>query len=142
MLKPYERPGTPLSRRYVGSSEVLECAQVRRRDRHGPAARKILEDGAAQCRSFDRIRARAKLVDQHERARGGMSQYVAEVLHVCAERRQAGRDGLLIADIGEDLVVEGDAAIRSDWRRETRADHRREEADGFEQHGLPARVGT
>ena len=85
MLMPYERPGTPLMRRYVGAScdgvelqrriddaghlrrELLELPEVRGRERRRAARRERLENRPAERRAFLRIGARSQLVDEHER---------------------------------------------------------------------------
>jgi len=88
-------------------------------------------DRAAESGAFDRISARAELVDQHQRAIGGRSEHLGQILDVSAESRQAGKDRLFVADVGVDVVKDGDPRTRIDWRRYSGLDKRRKKSKRF-----------
>ena len=155
---PYDRPGTPLIRRYVGakrdgvelqrrvhdaadlSGQFLERTEVRGRDGERAAGGEILEDRPAERRALRGIGARSELVDQHERIGRRVTQDLAEVLDVRAERREARLDRLLVTDVGEHVVESWDAAAGADGCRHARLRERRQKAERFEQDRLAAGV--
>ena len=160
MLRPYERPGTPLTNRYVGASatesncsdafttpailrrEQLERAQMRRRDGERAARRERLENRAAERRALGGIGAGSQLVDEHEATRAvAPREDLAEVPQVRAEGGEARLDRLLVADVGEAVVEDAGSRLSAPTgagmpacaiaeRRPTR----------LEQHGLAAGV--
>jgi hypothetical protein len=65
---------------------------------------------------------------------------LGEILQMRAERRQARLDRLLVSDIGERVVEDRDAALRTDRRRDSGLRQRRQQTDRLEQDGLAACV--
>ena len=64
------------------------------------------------------------------------------MLHVGGEGAETLLDTLLVADVGKDLAVDGDAGIRRGRDVHAALDHECQEADGFEGHGFAAGVGA
>ena len=54
------------------------------------------------------LRQRAELVDENQRVFGRRAEHFGEILDVRAEGRQARQDRLLVADVGVDVVEDGD----------------------------------
>ena len=63
--------------------------------------RELAEQGAGECRALDRVGTGSDLVEQHERPRRRRLDDVHEVAEVSRERRERGRDGLLVTDVGQ-----------------------------------------
>ena len=100
--------GVDDARRGVG--EELELAVVGRRHRQGAAVEQVLEEGAREGGAFGRVGAGGELVEEDERRRAGALEQLDDVAHVAAERRERLLDALLVADVGEDLFEDGQAA--------------------------------
>src|SRR5439155_24291438 len=88
--------------------KLFQRTEVRGRDRKRSARRQRLKNGSAQCRSFDWICAGPELVDENERVFSRRAEHLREILDVRAEGRQARKDRLLVADVGVDVVDDGD----------------------------------
>ena len=88
---------------------LLDLGVVRRRDRQRRALRELVEQGPRERRALDRVGAGGDLVEQHERARRRRLEHVHEVAEVPRERRERGRDRLLVADVGEHVGEDGHA---------------------------------
>src|SRR5690606_29524292 len=102
----------------------------------------LLQNRAAQCGTLHRIGPGAKFVHQNERPPGCLAQNLGEKLQVCTERGQTRFDALLVPYVREDVI---EYRHRAEWtyrRRDPRLEHRGDEPDGLEQHGLATRVGT
>ena len=81
-----------------------------------PPPRERLERRRGQRPSLGWIGAAANLVEQHERACACASEDLAQHSDVRRKRRQAGRDRLAIADVGEDFAEDGQRRMRADRR--------------------------
>jgi hypothetical protein len=84
--------------------QLLELAQVRRRDGERAASRQRAQDRVRQRAALGRVRAAAHLVDERERIGIRMLQDLAQVLQVRRERGQARLDRLLVTDVREDVA--------------------------------------
>ncbi len=71
-----------------------------------------------------------------------MLQDVSELSEVRRERREARRDGLSIADIGEDPREHGQRRLRSDRWDNAALGHQAQQPDCLDQDGLAAGVRT
>ena len=87
---------------------LLELRVVARRDGEPGLARKSCEQRLCERRPLDRIGAGGDLVEQDERAVSCALEDRNEVPDVAGERREAHGDRLLVADIGEDGVEDGE----------------------------------
>ena len=91
---------TPVGRRGVRLQRVV----VRRRDDDRAAPPEVVDDGGAERAAFDRVGAAADFVEQHERRQLERAIHGDEVGDVRGERAEAGRDRLVVADVGEDRL--------------------------------------
>ena len=100
---------------------------------HGPTAHGLqtLQNGLRQRRPLQGVGARPQLVQKDQRVIVRLLDDGDQVGHVGAEGGQALLDGLLVADVGKDLVEGGDLAPL--LRREEEAAHGHE---GEQAHGL------
>ena len=87
-----------------------------------------------------RIGPARELVEEHERAGLRVVEDAREVPHVSTERRQALREALIVADVGEDDLEDADDAPVAARDRQAGADHERDEAHRLEGDGLSAGV--
>ena len=78
-----------------------------RRQRDGAASRECLERRRGQRPALGRVGAAADFVEQHERPRPRAIEDLAQRGDVRRECRQAGGDGLAVADIGKDTLEYG-----------------------------------
>ena len=120
---------------------LLDLGVVRRRDRERRALRQLVEQGARQRGALDRVGAGGDLVEQHERARRGRLEHVHEVAQVPRERRERGRDRLLVADVGEHVGEDGQAGALG---RDVQAAlvEQRAQPERLQRDRLAARVGA
>ena len=98
-------------------------------------------DGDGQRRAFFGIGGRAQLVEQHQRMRGGVVRDEIDVGDVRGKRRQVLLDGLVVADVGEDGVEDGQLGAVG-RNRNARLRHQRQQADGLQRDRLAAGVGA
>ena len=108
----------------------------------GAAFAAELDDGDGKRRALCRVGTGAELVEEDET----VSVADLEDLHnILCMRREGGKrllDGLLVADVGEDLLVDVDGAAVVGGDMQTALGHEREQADGLERDGLAAGVGA
>ena len=106
-----------------------------------PVRRKEIDNGNCQSRSFIGICAGADFIQQDKRRRMHLLRHLGNVAHVRGESRKIGRNGLLIADIGEYLIEDGKERFA---RRDVKShlSHKGNESQGFEHHCFSARIGA
>ena len=104
------------------------------------ASARVLDDGDGQRRALGRIRARAELVKEQQRALIARLQHTHGVGHVRRERGQRLLDALLVADVGHDLVEHGHGAAVGTRDVQAALRHRREQTDSLERDGLAAGI--
>ena len=115
---------------------------MRRDQRVGPPLQQRLEHRQAQGRPLLRVRSAAQLVQQHE-ARGVRGeQRGLDPDEMAREGGEVLADLLLVADVGEDAVVQGDGGALGRGHREPQPRQQGEEAGRLHGHGLPPRVGA
>ena len=113
---------------------------MRRDDgRHAPVAQ-MRQQRPRQRRAFGRVRARAHLVQQDQRATVRHGQDVDGVGHVRREGAQRLFDALLVADVGVNAAEDAQTGV---VRRQMQAalGHQRHQTGGLQAHGLAAGVG-
>ena len=112
----------------VGGHERLRAARLQRLEQ------RLRERGA-----LDRIGAGRDLVEQHERARARDRDDRGDRAQVARERREAARDRLLVADVGEDLREHGQPR-RARGRSQPALVQRGGEPERLQRDGLAAGV--
>ena len=90
-------------------------------------------------RALERIGARSDLVEQDERHGGRGLEDRDEVSHVPREGREAHRDRLLVADVGEHPVEDGQLDVVGGQAQAALVE-RRDETERLQRDGLAARV--
>ena len=116
---------------------------MRRDDDARAEPRDLFEHGLGEGRPLGRIRPGHDLVEQDDAVAARLPagrEDVAKHGDMARERRQRSLDRLLVADVGEDRLDEGDARAGSACDLQSRANHQAGEPDGLEQHGLAAGV--
>ena len=98
-------------------------------------------DGNGQRGAFFRVGGRTEFVEQHQRMRRGMVRDEIDVGDVRGKRRQVLLDGLIVADIGEDGVEDGQLGAIG-GNRNSRLRHQRQQANRFQRDGLAASIGA
>ena len=98
------------------------------------------EERLRQRGPFDGIGAGGDLVEEDERALGRRVEDRNEVPDVSGERGEAHLDRLLVADVGQHVVEDGQLGVLG--RRAQAALVHRGEPEGLERDGLTARVGA
>ena len=99
----------------------------------------MVEQCLGERRTLDGIGAGGDLVEEHERVRGRALEDPDQVPQVRGEGREAHRDRLLVADVDEDLVEDGQRRLVRRWPQ-TALVERGGEPEGLQRHGLAARV--
>ena len=125
-----------------GVGEDLELAVVGGGDDHAVEVEQFLEQGAGEGGALGGVGAGAELVEQDEGARSGGLDDADDVGHVGGEGGEGLFDRLFVADVGEDVVEDGDAGagLGGDWQ--SGLGHEAEQSDGLEGDGLAAGVGS
>ena len=103
--------GVARARRRVGVGLELGVVGRRRDERAGPD--EVVEQRLGQRRALGRVGPGAELVEQDERARPGRLDDPDDRAQVAGERRQRLGDRLLVADVGEDVAPDRQAAARA-----------------------------
>ncbi len=158
MPSPYERPGTPLSSRYVGSrrcssncSDALtmpgcsvasslsapRCVVATVRVPRAVSASSTAAPSAAPSDGSVPEPSSSTSASESPVARARISPRFRRMR---AERRETGLDRLLVADVGEAIIEERDAALVAHGGGDPRLGHRGEQAERLEQHRLAAGV--
>ena len=115
---------------------------MRRRRNASTALAAELDDGNGQRRTLGRVGSGAELIKQHK------AVFVADLknlYNILCMRRERGKrllDGLLVADVSENLLVDVDRAAVVGRDMQAAFGHEREKADGLERDGLAAGVGA
>ena len=121
--------------------EGLELRVVGRRGREHASLEQGLEYRHRERRTFIRIGAGADFIEQSEISALCLGERRDHVAKMRRERRERLRDGLLVADVGEDPPDHRKAAaVRGN--RETARRHRSEQADRLQGDRLAAGVRT
>ena len=100
----------------------------------------MVEQRLGQRRTLGRIRAGAELVEQHQAAGSGGVDDAHDRAQVPAERGERLRDGLLVADVGEDVAEDRQAAAGRRRHVQPGLVHQRQQAEGPQRDGLAAGV--
>ena len=127
---------------FRGMRKCLEFGIMRGDQSRASGFKQVSEDRARQCRAFLRVGARAKFIEDDQRALIDLFQDADDVGDVTAERAERLLDGLLIADIGIDRVEARQlrAALGGDVQSALR--HEGQQANRFERNRFAARVRT
>ncbi len=109
--------------------------------RHGEPrlGREAVEQRLGERRTLDGIGAGGDLVEEHERLGGRPLEDPDQVPQVGGEGREAHRDRLLVADVDEDLVEDGQRRLVRRWPQAALVE-RGGEPERLQRHGLAARV--
>ncbi len=107
---------------------------------HRPAAGQRQNGSAGKRSAFDRVRPSPQLVQQDEGRLVSVEQDRSEGSDVGTEGRQAGGDGLVVADVREDVLEHGKQRPRSDWRDHAGLRQGADEAHRLDEHGLAAGI--
>ena len=118
---------------------LLQLRVVRSDDGQPRLARELREHGLRERGAFGGVGPRRELVYEHERAPGRRPQDRDDVRDVRRERREAHRDRLLIADVGEQAVEHGQHRTRR-GRPQPRLMQERRDTERLQGDGLPAGV--
>ena len=110
-----------------------------RRDREPRLAGEPREERLREPGALDGIRSGGDLVEQHERAVGRALEDRDEVPDVAREGREAHRDRLLVADVCEHLVEDGQLDLVRGRPQPALVEHRRQ-AERLQGDGLAAGV--
>ena len=110
-------------------------------DGHAPDSAEVLGDGNGQRGALFGIGGGAEFVEQDQRMRGRGARDEIDVGDVGGEGGEILLDGLIVADVGEDGVEDGQlGAVGRDGHSGLR--HQGEQASGFERDGFAAGVGA
>ncbi len=110
-------------------------------DGHAADAAEVSGDGDGECGAFFGIGGGAEFVEQDERVRGRGARDEIDVGDVRGEGGKILLDRLVVADVGEDGVEDGEfGAVGGDGKSGLR--HQGEQADGFQGDGFAAGVGA
>ena len=101
---------------------------MRRGDDDRAALPEVLDGGRAERAAFDRIRAAADFVEQHERRQIERAIHLDEIGDAGGEGAEARRDGLLVADVREDRLERRELAAGLDRNQQPGLRHHREQA--------------
>ena len=120
----------------------LELGVVGRRgdDRAGPD--EVVEQRLGEGRALGRVRAGAELVEQDEGARPGRLDDRRDAPQVAGERRERLRDRLLVADVGEHVAPDRQAAAGGGRDVQAGLVHEAEQAERPQRDRLAAGVRT
>ena len=115
---------------------------MRRRRNASTALAAELDDGNGQRRALGRVGSGAELIKQHK------AVFVADLknlYNILCMRRERGKrllDGLFVADVGENLLVDIDRAAVVGRDMQAALGHECQQANGLERDGLAAGVGA
>ncbi|MNN35733.1 hypothetical protein D3C81_1495920 [compost metagenome] len=112
--------------------------------RDHPAAKRMdmLQNRDGERRSFGRVGARAKFIQQYKALRRHPAQNRDDVRHMAGKRTQALFDALLIPDIGVNRVKNAKLAAVFGGNEQPGHRHQAKQTDRFQGDGLPAGVRT
>ena len=124
-----------------GARPFLQLGVVARRHRESRLRGQLPEQRLRQRRAFHRIGAGRDLVEKDKGVLRGVFEDPDEVANVRREGREAHRDGLLVADVDQDLVEDGKRRL---VRRRPQAALVQDggETQRLQRDGLAARVGS
>ena len=100
----------------------------------------VLQDGLGQCRAFCRIGAGAELVKQHQILVGNLLHDGDDVGHMGRKGGKGLLNGLLVSNVGEHLVENGQLRPKLPGDLQAGLGHQGKQADGFKRHGFAARI--
>ena len=101
---------------------------------------KEVENRHRERRTLGRIGTGTELIEETETVAVGLAQDTDGVRHVRGEGRQILLDGLLVTDVGEDLLEHTELRAFGGRDEETGLAHQLEETDGLQAHGLTTGV--
>ena len=122
--------------------EGLERVEMGRGRRDGSPKGKRLQDGHAHGRACRRVCAGAQFVEEYQGAFIGGRKYGPDMSQVRREGAQARLDRLLVPDVREDGVEDGDFGVVVRWNVQTGLGHHGHDSDRFQGDCLAAHVGT
>ena len=111
-------------------------------DDHAVEVEQLLQQRAGQRRALGRVGTGAEFVQQDEGLRAGGLDDAHDVGHVRREGGERLFDRLLVADVGEDVVEDGDARAGLGGHGQSGLGHQAEQSDGLERDRLAAGVGS
>src|SRR3984957_10925776 len=119
----------------------LQAVVVRRGDCQCAQGAEFFEQRDGESRAFFGRGARTHFVDENQRAVRRDLEHRFQIQHVRRKRGEVGGNGLLVTDIGQNVIEERQfGAFRSNGNR--RLCSKCSEADVFKGDCLPARVGS
>ena len=98
-------------------SKDLEGKQVGGRKSYCAQVSEVLKDGHAEGTPFLGIGGSAELIKEDKGIGGCVLDHAFDAGNVGGERAEALLDGLLVSDVGEDLIEDGESRLGS-WYRE------------------------
>ena len=104
-----------------------------------PAPTRPFQDRLGKRSSLVRIGTRGDLVDQHKRPRTRRADDLREPSHMRRERGQAQRNRLLVTDVGENPIKDGQPGA-SGGNPQPALGQRGEHPQGLQRNGLATRV--
>ena len=120
----------------------LEHVEVRGGHQVRAAAAEVIDDGGAERTALGGVGAGAHLVEQHERRQRQAAIHRHHVGDVRGKRAEAGRDRLLVADVREQALENGQPGAFVGGQVQSGLGHRRKQPRRFQRDGLAARVGS
>ena len=100
----------------------------------------VVEQRLGEGRAFGRVRSRPELVEEDERPGPGRLDDPGDGAEMTRERRERLGDRLLVADVGEDVAQDRQAAARLGRHVEAGLVHERQQPEGPQRDGLAAGV--
>ena len=110
--------------------------------RKGATFIQSIQHSLGQRRSFQWIGSRSQFIEKHQATTGRMTQDRSDHRDMSGEGRKILLQTLLIADIGQNRIKDGNFSTLRSGHRNSRGGHQREQADRLEHQRLAARVGT
>ena len=105
------------------------------------ASPEVVGNGHRQRGAFFGIGGGTQLVEQNQRMRGRLVRDEIDVGDVRRKGREILLDGLVIANVGEHRIEDGQLGALG-RNRNTRLRHQRQQSDGLERYGFSAGIGT
>src|SRR5579863_5690361 len=119
----------------------LERGVMRGDDGYTADVGEVAGNGDGESGAFFGIGGRAEFVEEHKRVRGGGARNGIDVGDVGGKGGKILLDRLVVADVGENGVEDGEfGAVGGDGK--SGLGHQREQADGFQGDGFAAGVGA
>jgi hypothetical protein len=126
---------------FGGGAPDFEGHEVGGGDGEGAGGAEEFEDGDAERAAFLGVGGAAEFVEEDERFVGDTAEHEGDLADVGGEAGEGFGDGLVVADVGEDLIEDGEfGGYGGDG--DAGLGHEGEEAGGFHGDGFAAGVGA